>query len=40
MDEVLQCPKCELRFISRSELDQHLALDHPEEDEEEAGGEG
>jgi hypothetical protein len=28
--DVLQCPECELRFRSPSELDQHLAIDHPE----------
>lgn len=28
--DVLQCPECPLRFITASELEQHLALDHPE----------
>jgi hypothetical protein len=28
--DVIQCPECELRFLSPAELDQHLALDHPE----------
>lgn len=27
--DVLQCPVCELRFRSESELDQHLKDDHP-----------
>lgn len=41
MTDVLQCPYCELRFTSRSELEQHKAFDHPgaeEEEEEEQGG--
>lgn len=33
MDDILQCPECELRFTSRSELQQHLLLDHPRRDE-------
>jgi hypothetical protein len=28
--DVIQCPECELRFRSPAELDQHLALDHPD----------
>ena len=28
--EVLQCPDCELKFRLAAELDQHLALEHPE----------
>lgn len=28
--DVLQCPECPLRFVSASELEQHLALDHPQ----------
>ena len=35
MSDVLQCPYCALRFSTRSELDQHKALDHPREREEE-----
>ncbi|MFN2526898.1 MAG: hypothetical protein ABR505_11650 [Actinomycetota bacterium] len=27
--DVLQCPFCSLRFTTRSELEQHKALDHP-----------
>jgi hypothetical protein len=34
MSDVLQCPLCELRFSTRSELEQHQALDHRWEDEE------
>lgn len=34
MTDVLQCPYCSLRFTTRSELDQHKALDHPREQEE------
>jgi hypothetical protein len=34
MSEVLQCPFCDLRFSTRSELEQHQALDHPWESEE------
>ena len=33
MNDILQCPECELRFTSRSELQQHLLLDHPRRDE-------
>jgi hypothetical protein len=29
MTEVLQCPYCDLRFSTRSELEQHKAFDHP-----------
>ena len=28
--DVLQCPECPLRFMNASELEQHLALDHPD----------
>jgi uncharacterized C2H2 Zn-finger protein len=28
--EVLQCPVCDLRFRNESELDQHIAIDHPD----------
>jgi hypothetical protein len=27
--DVHQCPYCELRFVSRNELEDHVALDHP-----------
>lgn len=27
---VFQCPECELRFRFATELDHHLATDHPE----------
>lgn len=27
---VLQCPVCELRFRTESDLDDHLKLDHPD----------
>ena len=33
MDEVLQCPHCDLKFASRSDLQQHIAFDHPGRDE-------
>ena len=29
MTEVLHCPHCNLRFSTRSELEQHKAFDHP-----------
>jgi hypothetical protein len=29
--EVHHCPYCELRFGSRNELQDHIALDHPRE---------
>ena len=28
--QVLQCPKCEMRFPSASELSDHLSVDHPD----------
>lgn len=30
MNDVLQCPHCELRFVSEAELRQHIVLDHPD----------
>lgn len=30
VDDVLQCPHCNLKFASRSDLEQHLAFDHPD----------
>lgn len=27
--DVHQCPYCELRFVSRNELEDHVALEHP-----------
>lgn len=30
MSNVLQCPYCDLRFSTRSELEQHEAIDHPD----------
>jgi hypothetical protein len=30
MSDIRQCPYCELRFLSRNELDMHIALDHPD----------
>ena len=35
MSDVLQCPHCALRFSTRSELEQHQAIDHPQALEEE-----
>ena len=32
VDDVLQCPHCELKFASRSDLNQHIAFDHPDKD--------
>jgi hypothetical protein len=29
MPDVLQCPYCDLRFPTRSDLEQHQAFDHP-----------
>jgi hypothetical protein len=36
VDDVLQCPHCELKFASRSDLNQHIAFDHPEHDKDDA----
>jgi len=30
MPATLQCPYCELKFASESDLKQHLAFDHPD----------
>lgn len=30
MNNILQCPRCEVRFRSPSELNDHLASDHPD----------
>ena len=27
--DVRQCPYCELRFVSRNEVEDHVALEHP-----------
>jgi hypothetical protein len=35
MTDVLQCPYCDLRFSTRSELEQHKSFDHPQAEEEE-----
>ncbi|MDQ3645545.1 MAG: hypothetical protein M3345_01265 [Actinomycetota bacterium] len=32
--DAIQCPACELKFISDGELRQHIAFDHPELDRE------
>lgn len=29
MTDVHQCPYCELRFVSRNELEDHASLEHP-----------
>ncbi|HVL63886.1 MAG TPA: hypothetical protein VM573_01810 [Actinomycetota bacterium] len=34
MPDVLQCPECNLKFMTKSELEMHLALDHPRRAEE------
>jgi hypothetical protein len=34
MNDVYQCTKCELRFISKSELEMHRKLDHPPDEPE------
>jgi hypothetical protein len=28
---VHQCPYCELRFVTRNEVEDHVAVDHPRE---------
>lgn len=33
MTDVHQCPYCELRFLARTELEDHIALDHPGQDD-------
>jgi uncharacterized C2H2 Zn-finger protein len=33
VDEVLQCPHCDLKFGSRADLNQHIAFDHPSRDQ-------
>jgi hypothetical protein len=34
MSDVYQCTKCELRFISKSELEMHRKIDHPPDEPE------
>ena len=34
--DVLQCPHCDLKFASRSDMNQHIAFDHPEHDKDDA----
>lgn len=34
MTDILQCPYCDLRFSTRSELEQHKSFDHPRAEEE------
>jgi hypothetical protein len=29
VNDVHHCPFCELRFVSRNEVEDHVALDHP-----------
>lgn len=29
MTDVHQCPYCELRFVSRNEVEDHVSLEHP-----------
>ena len=36
--DVLQCPHCELKFASRSDLNQHIAFDHPGADTDDDAG--
>jgi hypothetical protein len=38
MIDVLQCPYCDLRFSTRSELEQHKAFDHPSMEQEPPDG--
>ncbi len=36
--DVLQCPHCDLKFASRSDLNQHIAFDHPDKDTDDKRG--
>ncbi len=38
MDDVLQCPHCDLKFASRADLNQHIAFDHPDRGNDEDAG--
>ena len=29
VSDVHQCPYCELRFVTRNEVEDHIAVDHP-----------
>jgi hypothetical protein len=31
VSDVHQCPYCELRFVSRNEVEDHVAVDHPQD---------
>jgi uncharacterized C2H2 Zn-finger protein len=37
VDDVLQCPHCDLKFASRADLSQHIAFDHPDRGTDEGG---
>lgn len=38
VDDVLQCPHCDLKFASRADLNQHIAFDHPDRDTDDDAG--
>ncbi len=38
VDDVLQCPHCDLKFGSRADLQQHIAFDHPNKDQPQGNG--
>jgi hypothetical protein len=33
VSDIHQCPHCELRFLSRTELDDHCRKEHPQADD-------
>ena len=38
VNDVLQCPHCDLKFASRADLNQHIAFDHPDRDTDDQAG--
>jgi len=42
VSDVHQCPYCELRFLTRNEVEDHIAVDHPRhvDDDTDKGADG
>jgi hypothetical protein len=42
VSDVHQCPYCELRFVTRNEVEDHVAVDHPRrvDDDTDGGADG
>jgi hypothetical protein len=40
VSDVHHCPYCELRFVTRNELEDHIAVDHPRDVDDDSGKTG